>query len=153
MDSKKQDYLCSKCINEGSNVCVNCSTIVSPSGKISKPTQYRCRYGRRKYDLVPIPSHVYDIANSVIAGYEARKKTINYNKCSQKVKERYISLNEIVDEVFDSLEPGLREELLKDMVARQGYKYSDAATFISANAYYRRKRKVIYELAQKLSLI
>lgn len=150
---EKQDYLCSKCINEGSNICVNCSTIVSPSGKTSKPTQYRCRYGRRKYDLIPIPNHVYAVASAVIAGYEARKRTINYNKCSQAVKDKYTALNIIVDDAFESIEPGLREELLKDMVLRQGYKYSNASPFISANAYYRRKRKIVYDVAQALSLI
>lgn len=37
---EKEKYDCRNCVNQGSKVCERCNTIVSPSGRTSKPTCY-----------------------------------------------------------------------------------------------------------------
>ena len=147
------DYPCDTCVNEGSSICETCGTIRTPSGKITKPSRYKCRFGRKKYDIFKVPTHAKILVTAMIAGYRARQKAIDMKTVSDKVAATYENLNYCIDKAIESMEPGLRNIMLYDFEHRVGFKYSDACTFISANSYFRRKRRLIYDVAKMVNLI
>ncbi|MCD8308457.1 MAG: hypothetical protein LUD19_01285 [Clostridia bacterium] len=107
---------------------------------------------KRYYDY-EIPSTVVDIVKTVCADYTRREQAIKYNGVSGETLANYINLNGIIDDALSDIETGIREELLRDIGRRRGYEQSNFCYCISKNAYYRRKRKLIYDIAKGLNLL
>ena len=100
-----------------------------------------------------IPTGVVAIVKSVCADYERRERAIKYAAITGTVIERYVELNAVIDTALESVELGIRRELLRDIQLGRGYDFSGASPFLAKNTYYQRKRKLIHDIAQGLSLI
>lgn len=108
---------------------------------------------KRVYFVYNIPSNVVNIVKAVCADYERRQRAVESNKANGEVREEYIRLNTIIDEALSDVEIGLRDFFLRDFRDNHGYERSEATFLLSKNAYYRRKRKLIHDVAQALNLI
>ncbi len=110
------------------------------------------------YQAHELPRTVVDIVRAVCADYKRREKFIKLHDQGNEVTE-LISLdmckflNEIVDESLNPIEPTLRPMVLEDICEKRGYEHSPAASIISKNGYYKRKRKFLYDIAAAMSLI
>ena len=102
-----------------------------------------------KYD---IPTSVVDIVKTICVDYERRERSIKFGNITGAVLARYIELNSIIDAALEDVELGIRKSLLRDIQKRRGYDFSEANWAISKNAYYRRKRKLIYDIATRLAV-
>ena len=100
-----------------------------------------------------IPTNIVLIVKSICADYERRAKVIALAKADGAVIEKYKELNDAIDKALEDVEPGIRKSLLKDFVEHLGYDRSGATFILSKNAYYRRKRKMIRDIAHYLNLI
>ena len=103
-----------------------------------------------KYD---IPTSFVDIVKTVCADYNRRERAIKFGTITGDVLDCYIKLNSIVDKALEEVEVGIRRDMLSDIQKRRGYDFSSAALIISKNTYYRRKRKLIYDIAKELALL
>ena len=100
-----------------------------------------------------IPATVTEIVRAMCADYPRRSRAIQFEDIPNAVRIRYIELNSIIDTALESVEIGIRKDLLRDVQRRRGYDFSPAAECISKNTYYRRKKKLIYDIAIGLHLI
>ncbi len=100
-----------------------------------------------------IPASVVVVVNAICADYDRRERAIKYKAITGEVLERYIELNNAVDKALTEVETGLRQTLLQDISAGRGYTRSPAQCVVSKNAYYRRRRKLIHDIAIDLSLL
>ena len=62
-------------------------------------------------------------------------------------------INKAINNALEEIEVGLRKIIINDIIENRGYSKSGAQIVISKNAYYRRRRKLIYDIAVLLSLI
>ncbi len=149
------DYPCSNCMHDGDcAVCDNCYVIESPSGKVSKPVRWESKYGRKKaFDQVKVPDTLADIVRSIIADYDRRKDAIAKGEGRMVTLEQYAVINESIDDALLFIEDFYRYIIFDDMKHNRGYDYSKISTYISRKGYYRRKRKIIAEVATNLNLI
>ena len=110
---------------------------------------------RRIYYHWEIPSTVVNIVNSICADYDRRRHLINSStaSASESVLNRLAELNAVVDKALEEIEPVMRQEIISDISAHRGYYKSTCAVMIDKNAYYRRRRKLIHDIAITLSLI
>ena len=100
-----------------------------------------------------IPASVVYLVNAICADYERRQRAIKYSTVTGAVLERYIQLNSVIDQALSEVEVSLRADLLQDITAGRGYTKSSAQYLVSKNAYYRRRRKLIHDIATELSLL
>ena len=108
----------------------------------------------RIYQAHELPRTVVDVVRAVCADYGRRDKVIKASeRCGDATVEMYIFLNEVVDEALESIEEVLRPMVLEDICEKRGYEHSPAASMISKNGYYKRKRKFLYDIAVAMSLI
>lgn len=106
------------------------------------------------YDTCELPRGVAQIAKAICADYDRRARALHAGIVDEKVRTTYTRLNAAVDEALSEIEePFIRDELLRDMVARRGYDRSRAQVYICLNSYYARRRKVLYLVAKAASLI
>lgn len=103
-----------------------------------------------KYD---IPTTIVEIVKAICGDYERRERLIRHGTITGEVLSRYVFLNSIVDKALEEVEVGIRKNMLEDIQYRRGYDFSPASPFISKNTYYRRKRKLIYDIAVGLALM
>lgn len=100
-----------------------------------------------------IPSSVVNVVKSIIIDYDRREGAINRSAISGAVLARYIELNSAIDKSLSDIEAGIRKYMIYDIVNGIGYERSQINTLMSKNAYYRRRRKLIYDIAVDLSLL
>lgn len=100
-----------------------------------------------------VPKTVVDIVKTICADYERREYLIKYSAITGTVLERYIELNAIIDKALEDVEIGIRRDLLKDISCERGFDRSYISLCIGKNTYYRRKRKLVHDIAEGLSLI
>ena len=100
-----------------------------------------------------IPSSVVYMVNAICTDYDRRERAIKYSSITGQVLERYIELNAAIDKSLEEIEVGIRRDILQDIAEGHGYNKSKAQTLVSKNTYYRRRRKLIYDIAKKLSLL
>lgn len=100
-----------------------------------------------------IPTSVVCIVTAICADYERREKAIKYSNITGAVRARYIELNSIIDAALAEVEAGIRVDLLCDIANGRGYARSPTQCAVSKNAYYRRRRKLIHDIAKELSLL
>lgn len=100
-----------------------------------------------------IPSGVVSVVNALLADYERRERAIKYSNITGATLARYVELNSVIDRALDDIEAGLRSDILRDIADGRGYTRSPAQCVVSKNAYYRRRRKLIHDVAKGLSLL
>lgn len=108
---------------------------------------------QKMYFRWEIPSTVVKIVNSICADYERREKIIKYSVETGAVLEKSIELNAIVDKALEDIEPGIRREIITDISEGRGYNKSGCSVIMGKNAYYRRRRKLVHDIAVTMSLI
>jgi hypothetical protein len=105
------------------------------------------------YDTCELPRGVAQIAKAICADYDRRARALRAGIVDEKVRTTYTRLNAAVDAALSEIEePFIRDELLRDMVARRGYDRSRARVCICERSYYARKRKVMYLVSKSLLL-
>ncbi len=112
------------------------------------------------YQAHELPRTVVDVVRAVCADYGRRAKLIKASEQSggedsraAATFETCVFFNEIVDEALESIEAVLRPMVLEDICEKRGYEHSPAASMISKNGYYKRKRKFLYDIAVSMALI
>lgn len=90
---------------------------------------------------------------AIIADTERRQRVINLKANKEDVCTMYELLNRAVDKAFQGIEANLRSMLMDDFCNGSGYDRSLSSSVISQRAYYRRKRKIIADVAVLLCLI
>lgn len=100
-----------------------------------------------------IPSTVVSIVNSICADYGRREKAIRCSSANTEVIIRMIELNAIVDKALEDIEPGIRKEIMRDISEGRGYYKSGCCVIMEKNTYYRRRRKLVHDIAVAMSLI
>lgn len=100
-----------------------------------------------------IPSSVVKIVNSICADYDRREKLISCSKVTGDVLEHLIKLNAVVDDALADIEPGIRREVLNDITEGRGYYKSGCCVIMDKNSYYRRRRKLVHDIAVAINLI
>lgn len=109
---------------------------------------------REKTYFVPeIPDSVARMVRTICADYERRERAIKYSNITGTVLARYIELNAAIDGALQVIEVGIRDDIFRDIASGRGYTRSCAQCLVSKNAYYRRRRKLIYDIARRLALI
>lgn len=103
-----------------------------------------------KYD---IPTSVVEMVKAVCLDYNRRERAIKYGTITGEVLDKYIMLNASVDKALEEIEVGIRKEILDDIGNKRGFQFSAASMLISKDAYYRRRRKLIYDIAKELALL
>ena len=86
-----------------------------------------------------IPGAVVEIVRGICADYERL--------------ERYLEFNTAIDFALSLCDVRVREYLVSDIAEERGYAFSQCSLDIAKNTYYENKRKFIYHVAIKLSLI
>ena len=100
-----------------------------------------------------VPRSVVNIVRSVCADYDRRKTEIERAQMSDIVLKVYADINATVDRAMEEIEVSIREALLFDIAYGRGYDVCAASSYLSNNAYYRRKRKAVHDIAVGLHLI
>ena len=108
---------------------------------------------QRIYYKWALPSTVVGLVNSICADYERREKAIRCESVSERVLEYFIYLNAIVDKALEEIEPGIRREILRDISEHKGYYRSGCSVIMEKNSYYRRRRKLVHDIASMMNLI
>ena len=104
------------------------------------------------YFQYELPFSVVMIVKAICADYRRREHKIKYSTASG-VTSRCAELNAIIDKALEEVEVGARRDMLCDICTRRGYDSSPCGAYMGKNTYYRRKRKLIYDIAKSLSLI
>ena len=100
-----------------------------------------------------IPTSVVCMVNAICADYERRERAIKHSNITGAVLDKYIELNAVIDDALAEVEVGIRKDLLRDISEGRGYTRSHAQVLVSKNTYYRRRRKLIHDIAKQLSLL
>ena len=108
---------------------------------------------QRMYFKYEIPTSVVEIVKAVCSDYDRRERAIKFSNLTGDVLTKYVELNNAIDKALTDVEVGIRRDMLNDIQKRRGYDFSRAALIISKNTYYRRKRKLIYDIAKELALL
>lgn len=107
----------------------------------------------KRYYQYELPTSVVEIVKTICADYTRRERAIKYGNVTGAVLERYIELNANIDSALEDIEIGIRMDMLLDIQYRRGYDFSPVSFCISKNTYYKRKKKLIYDIAKNLSLV
>ncbi len=100
-----------------------------------------------------VPLSVVLVVNAICGDYKRRALEIERNRLSVAILENYTRLNSVVDKALSDIEEGFRREMLRDICEGRGYGKSGIQVILSKNAYYRRRRKLVHDIAKDLSLI
>lgn len=99
-----------------------------------------------------LPGEVVSVAVAVIGDYRRREREIERGVLSEHLLSAYKKYNGIIDEAVSVLEPGMRDEMLSDIIKGRGYEHSMIGWMLAKESYYMRKREVIYRVARGLGL-
>lgn len=108
---------------------------------------------KRFFEYYTIPLSVARIAISVCGDYERREKAVRSSSGDTPAFTRMSELNSIVDQALSALEPAIRKDMLNDISEGIGYHKSKCSLMMGKNTYYRRRRKLVYDIAILLNLI
>lgn len=108
---------------------------------------------KRIYYNWEIPRSVVNIVQSICADYERRQKMIECSTTTEVSLDRIVELNNVVDCALEEIEPGIRKEIMRDITERRGYYRSGCCVIMDKNSYYRRRRKLVHDIAVTLQLI
>lgn len=108
---------------------------------------------KSKYFQYELPTSVVDLVKTICVDYSRRERAIKHGNVTGAVLARYVELNAVVDTALEGVEAGIRMDMLRDIQSRRGYDFSPASYCISKNTYYKRKKKLIYDIAKSLALI
>ena len=67
--------------------------------------------------------------------------------------DRYIELNASIDKALESEAADVRCVLLDDIGLERGYHFSPISHLLAKNTYYKKKRKIIHDIAVELRLL
>ena len=107
----------------------------------------------KMYFQFELPSSVVEIVKAVCVDYARRERAIKHGNVTGAVLARFVELNAIIDTALEDIEVGIRMDMLRDIQNRRGYDFSPASYCISKNTYYKRKKKLIYDIAKSLALV
>ena len=99
-----------------------------------------------------LPREVVSIAVAFITDYRRRERELERGVLSEHLLSTYKNYNEIIDNAASVLEPGMREEMLSDIISGRGYEHSMIGWMCAKESYYLRKREVVYRVARGLGL-
>lgn len=108
---------------------------------------------KKVYYSWEIPTSVVRMVAAICADYERRDKVIRYSSTTGAVLDRNVELNAAVDSALDEVEVGVRNDILHDISEGIGYNRSAVACMMSKDAYYRRRRKLVHDIAVNLALL
>ena len=108
---------------------------------------------QKTYYKYNIPSSVVCVVTAIISDYDRREREIIHASAAGSVLARYVELNSAVDRALSEVEAGIRADVLADIAEGRGYERSRAQFLVSKNAYYRRRRKLIHDIAVDLCLL
>ena len=108
---------------------------------------------KKTFQHYEMPSSVVNIVIAHCADFSRRDKTIALNAAPTEVLQIYRELNQVIDNALEDIEIGLRKIIISDITENRGYYKSGAQIVISKNAYYRRRRKLIHDVAVGMRLI
>lgn len=100
-----------------------------------------------------IPKDVVRTVVGICEGYERRDRALKRAAITGAVLTRYVELNAVVDRAMAEIEAGIRRDILADIAAGRGYGKSAAQYIVGKDTYYRRRNKMIYDIAKALALI
>ena len=107
---------------------------------------------QKTYFKYNIPSSVVCVVTAIISDYDRREREIKRD-ATGSVLARYVELNSAVDRALSEIEAGIRADIMQDITEGKGYERSRAQFLVSKNAYYRRRRKLIHDIAVDLCLL
>lgn len=105
------------------------------------------------YFQYEVPTSVVMIEKAVCTDYRRRENKIKYSTITGTTLARCVELNAIIDKALEEVEVGARGDMLCDICTKRGYDSSPCGVYMGKNTYYRRKRKLIYDIAKSLSLL
>ena len=100
-----------------------------------------------------VPASVVMVVTSVCADYTRRDKALRSCLISEPVQEKLQTLNSIVDKALEEIEPAIRKDIINDITCGRGYNKSACSLVMEKNTYYRRRRKLVYDIAIAMKLI
>lgn len=103
-----------------------------------------------KHDM---PKAVVIIVKAICADYKRRCCILRNRKTPEEIKERCVEFNKAVEKALTEVEEGIRKDLINDIATNRGYERSEIQYFISKEAYYNRKNKIIWDIAKELRLL
>ena len=108
----------------------------------------------KTYEKCNIPQTVKNIVAAICKDYYRRRRFIQSKVQAENeyLMQRYIELNTAIESALAKIEPGISKDILNDIIVGRGYQYSKAKC-LSKDAYYRRRRKLIFDIAKSLSLL
>ena len=107
---------------------------------------------KKEYFKHELPTSVVVVVYAICADYDRREREMKFGIVSGDVLEHYAELNRTIESALLCVESDLREDLLSDIAKKRGFERSRISPLLSKNAYYRRRRRVIYEIAAGLKL-
>ena len=107
---------------------------------------------KKEYFKHELPTSVVVVVYAICADYDRREREMKFGVVTGDVLERYAELNRTIESALLCVESDLREDLLSDIAKKRGFERSRISPLLSKNAYYRRRRRVIYEIAAGLKL-
>ena len=108
---------------------------------------------RKFYCNWEIPTSVVRIVYSICADYDRREKAIKLATAAPDAIEQMKLLNLAVDMALEQIEPAIRRDILSDISDGRGYNKSVCCVIMEKNTYYRRRRKLIYDIAVSMKLL
>lgn len=109
---------------------------------------------KRIYQHHSIPGTVVIMVQAMIQDYPRRKRMIEYSSSDNPiVNDECIRLNKIIDDAIATDEPMLSAMIVKDIISNRSYYNSEATNISSKDLYYRIKRKLIEDIANKCNLL
>lgn len=110
--------------------------------------------GRKKiYIRYDHPDTLVHIIEAIIADEPRRERMLAYSAENDPILAEYKRLNTAIDEAVNSIEPELARIICADIINHNGYFRSKAAQYAAKRTYYRRKTKLIHDIANALNLI
>jgi len=109
----------------------------------------------RSYQYVSrkIPRSVEKAVLAMCRDYPRRKRCLENKSSSESISEVFAALNNAIDESVSFLPDIERNIMLRDICYGNSYYTSKLITMMSCNAYYMRRKKIIYGIAIAYNLI
>jgi hypothetical protein len=106
-----------------------------------------------------IPPCIVKIVFEFCADYKRRAAYIERNSSTvgdvhiDDTVSEYRRINNAIDRALLNVECGIRKELLRDIERKVGYYKSGLQVIMCKDAYYNRRNKLIYDIAEGICLI
>lgn len=99
-----------------------------------------------------LPKTLSDYIEAVVRDYPRRASALEVESLSEPTRKQYLVYNVAVDMAIDFLEPALKKILIDDIIEGRSYYSSSAANFICRNSYYKRRSRILYNVAVALKM-